>query len=70
MCSTRFLPWAIKVRDQRGVPLAVGTVAGGLAAAAVGQGERARQGVGRDLETSQQLPFAAAQGVGGRAWGF
>jgi hypothetical protein len=56
-----------KGEGPEGVTLAVGTVAGGLAAATVSQGERAREGVGRDLETSQQLTFAAAQGVGGRA---
>jgi hypothetical protein len=52
-----------------GVTLAVGTVAGRLAATAVSEGERAGKGVGREIETGDKLPFAPPKTVGGRAGG-
>src|ERR1039457_488962 len=66
-----------------GVTLAVGTVAGRLAATAVreggragtgggggvGEGKRAGKGVGREIETGDKLPFAPPKTVGGRAGG-
>src|ERR1035441_720454 len=52
-----------------GVTLAVGTVAGRLAATAVSEGERAGKGVGREIETGDNLPFAPPKTVGGRAGG-
>src|ERR1019366_3187769 len=52
-----------------GVTLAVGTVAGRLAATAGSEGERAGKGVGREIETGDKLPFAPPKTVGGRAGG-
>src|ERR1035441_9435127 len=54
---------------QEGVTLAVGTVAGRLAATAVSEGERAGKGVGREIETGDKLLFAAPETVGGMGGG-
>jgi hypothetical protein len=39
----------------------IGTMTGGLAAAEMRKGERAREGIGRDRETPQQLELALTQ---------
>jgi len=41
--------------------LAFGAMAGGLAAAEMGEGERTREGILGDMETAQQLELALAQ---------
>jgi hypothetical protein len=58
-----------KGERPEGVTLAVGTVTGWLAAAAVSKGERARKGVWREIETRDKLTFALPKTVGGRAGG-
>jgi len=45
-------------------------MAGGLTAAAVGEGERAGQQVGRNGETAEQFELALAQSGCSRAFGF
>ncbi len=48
----------------------VRTVAGGLAAAEVGEGKRARKQIARKLETTHQFKFALAKTRGQRTLGF
>ena len=52
-----------------GVTLAVGTVAGRLAATAVSKGERAGKGIGGNFETGDKLTLALPKTVGGSAGG-
>jgi len=47
-------------RPDRMTPV-IGTMTGGLAAAEMRKGERAREGIGRDRETPQQLELALTQ---------
>jgi hypothetical protein len=61
MLSPRFLPPAIKVRVQERMALAFGAMTGGFSATAVGQRQRAWQGVIGEAETGQKPARMAAQ---------
>jgi hypothetical protein len=63
------LPSTMKASDQIGCPSSLGAMAGRGSTAAVGEGQRAGQGVARNLEAAQEGVLALPQARGGPALG-